>query len=106
MNDAHDYQPGYSDHEARPLADQGVLLEDLTQDMLRRAGLQPGMHVLEIWCSVGDVSLLADGRPWGVRCSASTELPCLWRRRARAYAATDAAQQLCLSEGITPAAGA
>jgi predicted methyltransferase len=62
MNDAHDYPPGYSDHEARPLADQRVPPEDLTRDMLRRAGLQPGMHVLDIWCGVGDISLLADGR--------------------------------------------
>ena len=35
MNDAHDYPLGYSDHEARRLAEQGALLEDLTQDMLR-----------------------------------------------------------------------
>ena len=59
MNDEHDYALGYSDHEARRLAEQGALLEDLTQDMLRRAGLQPGMHVLDIGCGVGDVSLLA-----------------------------------------------
>jgi pimeloyl-ACP methyl ester carboxylesterase len=32
MNDAHDYPPGYSDREARRLAEQGALLEDLTQD--------------------------------------------------------------------------
>ena len=37
MNDAHDYPLDYSDHEARRLAEQGALLEDLTQDMLRRA---------------------------------------------------------------------
>ena len=52
MNDAHDYPLGYSDHEARRLAEQGALLEDLTQDMLRRAGLQHGMHVLDMGCGV------------------------------------------------------
>ena len=57
MNDAHDYPLGYSHHEARRLAEQGALLEDLTQDMLRRAGLEHGMQVLDIGCGVGDVSL-------------------------------------------------
>ena len=59
MSDSPDYPLGYSEQEARRLADQGALLEDLTAEMLRRAGLEPGMQVLDIGCGVGDVSLLA-----------------------------------------------
>jgi ubiquinone/menaquinone biosynthesis C-methylase UbiE len=94
MNDAHDYPLGYSDHEARRLAEQGVLLEDLTQDMLRRAGLQHGMHVLDIGCGVGDVSLLAarmvgpEGQVLGIdRAASSVEAA---RRRARSLGVTNA----------------
>jgi ubiquinone/menaquinone biosynthesis C-methylase UbiE len=31
----------------------------LTEDVLRRAGVSTGMHVLDLGCGVGDVSLLA-----------------------------------------------
>ena len=94
MNDAHDYPLGYSDQEARRLAEQGALLEDLTQDMLRRAGLQHGMHVLDIGCGVGDVSLLAarmvgpEGQVLGIdRAASSVETA---RRRARSLGVTNA----------------
>jgi len=94
MNDAHDYPLGYSDQEARRLAEQGALLEDLTQDMLRRAGLQHGMHVLDIGCGVGDVSLLAarmvgpEGQVLGIdRAASSVETA---RRRARSLGETNA----------------
>jgi 2-polyprenyl-3-methyl-5-hydroxy-6-metoxy-1,4-benzoquinol methylase len=59
MSDSQDYPLGYSEQEARRLADQGALLEDLTENLLRRAGLGHGMQVLDIGCGVGDVSLLA-----------------------------------------------
>ena len=59
MPEVQDYPLGYSEQEARRLADQGALLEDLTEDLLRRAGIVPGMRVLDIGCGVGDVSLLA-----------------------------------------------
>jgi ubiquinone/menaquinone biosynthesis C-methylase UbiE len=38
---------------------QAGLIRDLTADVLRRAGIGPGMRVLDIGCGVGDVSLLA-----------------------------------------------
>lgn len=59
MTEPQNYPLGYSEQEARRLADQGALLEDLTEDLLQRAGLAPGMRVLDIGCGVGDVSLLA-----------------------------------------------
>lgn len=59
MSGSQAYPLGYSDQEARRLADQGAFLEDFTEDLLRRAGLVDGMRVLDIGCGVGDVSLLA-----------------------------------------------
>jgi SAM-dependent methyltransferase len=57
--DARPYAMGYSDREFRRLELQGAFLRDLTEDVLRRAGIAPGMRVLDIGCGVGDVSLLA-----------------------------------------------
>lgn len=53
------YPLGYSEDEARRLALQAALFEDLTADVLRRAGIGPGMQILDLGCGVGDVSLLA-----------------------------------------------
>jgi SAM-dependent methyltransferase len=59
MSEPYDYPLGYSVLEARRLAERGSLLEPFTEDVFRRAGLGPGMRVLDIGCGVGDVSLLA-----------------------------------------------
>jgi SAM-dependent methyltransferase len=59
MSRAQDYPLGYSELEARRLAEQAALLEGLTAEVFRRAGLRGGMRVLDIGCGVGDVSLLA-----------------------------------------------
>jgi ubiquinone/menaquinone biosynthesis C-methylase UbiE len=52
------YALGYSEAEFRRLKFQGEYLRDFTADVLRRAGIAPGMRVLDIGCGVGDVSLL------------------------------------------------
>jgi ubiquinone/menaquinone biosynthesis C-methylase UbiE len=56
---ARGYPLGYSAAEFRRLEQQAAFLRDLTEDVLRRAGLASGMRVLDIGCGVGDVSLLA-----------------------------------------------
>jgi SAM-dependent methyltransferase len=53
------YPLGYSEDEARRLASQAAFYEDLTADVLRRAGIGSGMEVLDLGCGLGDVSLLA-----------------------------------------------
>lgn len=53
------YALGYSEAEFRRLEMQGGFIRDLTENMLRQAGLKPAMRVLDLGCGVGDVSLLA-----------------------------------------------
>lgn len=57
--DGASYALGYSKQEFRRLALQGAFIRDLTEDVLRRAGLERGMRVLDLGCGVGDVSLIA-----------------------------------------------
>jgi 2-polyprenyl-3-methyl-5-hydroxy-6-metoxy-1,4-benzoquinol methylase len=59
MSESDSYPLGYSEGEAGRLANQGAFLEDLTADVLRRAGIESGMEVLDLGCGVGDVSVLA-----------------------------------------------
>lgn len=59
MTTLESYPLGYSEAEAKRLMEQGAMLEGLTADLLNRAGLAPGMRVLDVGCGVGDVSLLA-----------------------------------------------
>ncbi len=53
------YTLGHADDEIRRLEEQGDYLRDFTRDVFVRAGLQPGMRVLDYGCGAGDVSLLA-----------------------------------------------
>jgi SAM-dependent methyltransferase len=57
--DARDYFLGHSDEELQRLKLQNDFYRDATENLLRRAGLAPGMRVLDIGCGGGDVSLLA-----------------------------------------------
>jgi cyclopropane fatty-acyl-phospholipid synthase-like methyltransferase len=53
------YVMGHNDRERRRLAAQAAILEPITEQLLRRAGLAAGMSVVDFGCGVGDVSLLA-----------------------------------------------
>lgn len=98
MSEAQDYPLGYSEQEARRLAERGALLEPLTKDVFQRAGLSTGMRVLDIGCGIGDVSLLAasivgtQGTVLGIdRASSSVEAA---GRRAAALGVTHARFQV------------
>lgn len=52
------YPLGHTKLEAKRLADQAAIVAEQTQDLLRRAGIGPGMTVLDVGCGVGDVSFL------------------------------------------------
>ena len=70
------YVLGHSEEELARLSLQARLLNPLTEAVLRRAGIEPGMQVLDVGCGAGDVSLLAarlvapGGRVVGVDMSA------------------------------------
>lgn len=53
------YVMGHNDRERRRLALQASILRPFTEHMFGRAGITSGLHVLDIGCGVGDVSLLA-----------------------------------------------
>ncbi|HET7716938.1 MAG TPA: class I SAM-dependent methyltransferase [Bauldia sp.] len=53
------YILGHSPTEMARLERQGHLFADLTETVLRRAGVARGMEVLDVGCGVGDVSLIA-----------------------------------------------
>jgi ubiquinone/menaquinone biosynthesis C-methylase UbiE len=58
-NNTSAYVMGHTDHERRRLALQAAVLNPLTDGFLRRAGISAGMHVLELGCGIGEVSLIA-----------------------------------------------
>jgi SAM-dependent methyltransferase len=53
------YVLGHSAAELARLATQGGFFEPITRTVFERAGVGPGMRVLDIGCGAGDVSLLA-----------------------------------------------
>jgi SAM-dependent methyltransferase len=53
------YVMGHSERERRRLACQGTVLNPFTEQLLRRAGVAPGMRVIDFGCGIGDVSLMA-----------------------------------------------
>jgi SAM-dependent methyltransferase len=54
-----EYVLGHGNAELDRLIAQSSFFGDLTEQLFARAGLAPGMHVLDVGCGVGDVSFLA-----------------------------------------------
>src|SRR5690349_12440683 len=53
------YIPGHEKHELERLIRQSQFLGELSEHLLRKAGLAAGMSVLDVGCGVGDLSMLA-----------------------------------------------
>jgi 2-polyprenyl-3-methyl-5-hydroxy-6-metoxy-1,4-benzoquinol methylase len=53
------YALGHTSGEFRRLEYMDAFFRDLTEDVFRRAGIAPGMRVLDVGCGPGDVSMLA-----------------------------------------------
>lgn len=53
------YALGHAQEELERLVYQGRFLGDLTEYVLRQAGLAPGMRVMDVGCGAGDVTFLA-----------------------------------------------
>lgn len=53
------YILGHHSDELQRLIHQSRYLGELTEDILHKAGLEPGMSVLDVGCGAGDVSFLA-----------------------------------------------
>src|SRR3954466_2818036 len=53
------YVMGHDDRERRRLSLQASILNPLSEQLLRGAGVATGLHVLDIGCGVGELSMLA-----------------------------------------------
>src|SRR3954466_3041833 len=56
------YVMGHDDRERRRLSLQASIINPLSDQLLRRAGLSAGMRVLDIGCGVGELSMVAARR--------------------------------------------
>jgi SAM-dependent methyltransferase len=56
---SHEYELGHSDRELKRLARQAQLVEPMTRQFLRDAGVMAGMRVLDIGSGAGDTAFLA-----------------------------------------------
>ncbi|MCW5716767.1 MAG: methyltransferase domain-containing protein [Bauldia sp.] len=59
--EATSYLLGDTERELARLIRQAALFSDFTRDVFRKAGIAPGMRVLDVGCGVGDVSMIAAG---------------------------------------------
>jgi len=55
----HNYILGHSEAEIRRLQTQAAILRPITERLLRCAGIQPGMRVVDLGSGAGDVAMLA-----------------------------------------------
>jgi ubiquinone/menaquinone biosynthesis C-methylase UbiE len=53
------YALGHSPAEIQRLKNQGAMLRPITERLLRNAGIDAGMRVLDLGCGAGDVAMLA-----------------------------------------------
>ena len=53
-----EYVLGDAECELRRLVSQSRLIRNITEHVMQRAGIKPGMSVLDCGCGVGDVSFL------------------------------------------------
>ena len=53
------YVLGHSQAEIRRLIKQASIVQATTERLLRSAGIERGMRVLDLGCGAGDVSMLA-----------------------------------------------
>ncbi len=59
MSHTSSYVMGYEDRERRRLSLQASILNPLSDQLLRRAGVSSGLRVLDIGCGVGELSMVA-----------------------------------------------
>src|SRR6478672_1980915 len=59
MSHTSSYVMGYEDRERRRLSLQASILNPLSDQLLRRAGVSTGLRVLDIGCGVGELSMVA-----------------------------------------------
>jgi SAM-dependent methyltransferase len=59
QTDDPDYLLGHSESELDRLISQNYFFGELTEQVLRKAGIGPGMRVLDAGCGAGDISFLA-----------------------------------------------
>jgi 2-polyprenyl-3-methyl-5-hydroxy-6-metoxy-1,4-benzoquinol methylase len=103
---ASDYIAGHDDEEMRRLELQSRVLKSSLEAVLRCAGLQPGMRVLDVGCGAGDVSLLAAelvgsmGEVVGIDIAPQ---PLEWaRRRAEAMGFSHTRFEKCALDAVPP----
>jgi ubiquinone/menaquinone biosynthesis C-methylase UbiE len=58
-DDAHNYVLGHSGRELERLRRQAQLVNPITRQYLVEAGIEAGMHVLDVGSGAGDVAFLA-----------------------------------------------
>jgi ubiquinone/menaquinone biosynthesis C-methylase UbiE len=58
MNTAPDYFLGHADIEIERLQLQAGIVGGITRRLISEAGIKPEMHVLDVGCGAGDVSML------------------------------------------------